>query len=95
MDAHPEYPPTLPQFVALCKACAPRAVYVESLPPARPTPEIAKKALAAIRTAQATKPLPSGLDLLKQAIADAVGCAGGNEAAELARLDRMFPGVQA
>ena len=33
---------------------------------------------------------PNGLDLLKQAIADAVGCAGGDEAATLARLDRML-----
>ena len=95
MDAHPEFPPTLPQFVALCKACAPRAVYVEALPPAKPNPEIAKRALAAIRTTQATKPAPNGLDLLKQAIADAVGCAGGDEAAELARLDRMFKGAAA
>ena len=32
----------------------------------------------------------NGLTLLKQAIADAVGCAGGDEAATLARLDRML-----
>src|SRR5688500_15029671 len=26
-QAHPEYPPSLPQFVALCGACKPREVY--------------------------------------------------------------------
>lgn len=95
MDAHPEFPPTLPQFVQLCKACAPRPVYREALPPAKPNPEIARKALAAMRANLATTAPADGLSLLKQAIADAVRCAGGNEAAELARLDRMFQGVAA
>ncbi len=93
MDAHPEFPPTLPQFVALCKACTPREAYRPALPPAAPNPEIAKQALArlALIKANGTKEaVTSGLDLLKQAIADAVRCAGGNEGAELARLDRMF-----
>lgn len=95
MDTHPEFPPTLPQFVALCKACAPREVYRVALPPAKPNPEIGKQALAAIRASVATTTPTHGLDLLKQAIADAVGCAGGNEAAELTRLDRMFSRVAA
>lgn len=90
MDAHPEFPPTLPQFVALCKACAPRPVYREALPPAKQDPEIARKALAAMKTSKPVSPITGGLDLLKQAIADAVRCAGGDEASELARLDRMF-----
>ena len=96
MDAHPEFPPTLPQFVQLCKACAPRAVYVEALPPAKPNPEIARKArdgLQSLKARLTTTAPDTGLALLKQAIADAVGCAGGNEAAELARLDRMFQGA--
>ena len=96
MDAHPEFPPTLPQFVALCKACAPREVYQVALPPvAVDRAEQAKKARELLESIKATKPATSGLDLLKRAIADAVRCAGGNEGAELARLDRMFTGVAA
>lgn len=95
MDAHPEFPPTLPQFVQLCKACAPREVYRVALPPAKPNPEIAKKALAAMRAAVATTAPEDGLALLKQAIADAVACAGGDEGKELFRLDRMFARVAA
>ena len=91
MAAHPEYPPTLPQFVALCKACAPR----EAFQPALAAPAVdhaahAKKAREAIGKAKTIAPIESGLDLLKQAIADALGCAGGDEAATLARLDRML-----
>ncbi len=97
MDAHPEFPPTLPQFVQLCKACAPRPVYRDTLPPpAIDRAEQMRKAkahLEAAKAAAATRALPDGLALLKRAIADAVGCAGGDEAAELARLDRMFQGA--
>lgn len=99
MDAHPEFPPTLPQFVQLCKACAPRPVYRDTLPPpAIDRAEQMRKAkahLEAAKAAAATRALPDGLALLKRAIADAVGCAGGDEAAELARLDRMFQGAAA
>ncbi len=96
MDAHPEYPPTLPQFVALCKACAPREVYRVALPPpAIDRAEQAKKARELLENIRAAKPAVNGPDLLKQAIADAVRCAGGDEGAELARLDRAFPGVTA
>lgn len=99
MDAHPEFPPTLPQFVALCKACAPREVYRDCLPPpAIDRVEQIRKArehLQAARDAAAARPKFDGLSLLKQAIADAVRCAGGDEDAELARLDRMFTGAVA
>ncbi len=95
MDAHPEFPPTLPQFVALCNACRPREAVRFALPPAKPNPEIARKALAAIKAKQATTTPDHGLSLLKLAIADAVACAGGDEGAELARLDRMFAGAAA
>ena len=37
-------------------------------------------------------PLPAGLEGLKRAIANAIGTAGGDEARELLRLDRMFAG---
>lgn len=98
MDAHPEFPPTLPQFVALCKACRPREAFQHALPPKAPNPEVARQAregLQALRAGIAAAGSPTGLNLLKQAIADAVRCAGGNEAAELSRLDRMFAGAAA
>lgn len=96
MGAHPEYPPTLPQFVALCKAIAPRKSFHASLPPpAVDHTEHARKARELLESLRATQPKENGLDLLKQAIADAVGCAGGDEAATLARLDRMLAKKQA
>lgn len=100
-SAHPEFPPSLPQFLALCAACAPRKVY-------RPENAIGmsdtlrsqyarqaraindKHAEKAVKRQNGVIPLPMSLDGLKQAIACAVGAAGGDEAAELLRLDRMF-----
>lgn len=100
-ERHPEFPPSLPQFLALCAACEPRKTY-------QPTNAIgmsnelrsqyARQARAinaehdarAVRRKTGFVALPDTLDGLKQAIASAVGEAGGNEAAELLRLDRMF-----
>ena len=88
---NPEYPPTLPQFVAFCKACAPRQVYQFALPaPSIDRTAQAKKARELLANIKASQGMPSGITLLKQAIADAVACAGGDEGAALARLDRMF-----
>ncbi len=98
MDRHPEFPPSLPQFVALCAANEPREAY-------RPEPalgmsqtlrsEYAAKARAIVAKHDAkakptfqTEPSAAGLDLLKQAIANAVATAGGDEVATLLRLDR-------
>ena len=104
LAAHPDYPPTFPQFVALCKACEPRESYRPAVPAigmdqplrsqyaAKAREIVAMHAAKAVQAAEADKPLPAGLDALKQAIADAVGTAGGNEAAELHRLDVMFSG---
>lgn len=94
MDAHPEYPPTLPQFVALCKACAPRQVY--QYPTAIPmSAELRAQRSKAAREAalMAFKPdakqsQSGGLQVLKQLVAEAVGLAGGDEAKTLMRLDR-------
>ena len=95
MDTHPEYPPTLPQFVALCKACAPREVYRFALPaPSIDRTAQARKARELLSSIKATQYTPSGLTLLKQAIADAVATAGGDEVAALNRLDRMFDAKQ-
>jgi hypothetical protein len=98
---HPEYPPSLPQFVALCAAAVPREIYKpdnaigmsDTLRSqyARQAREINERHEAkAVRRKTGFVPLPQNLDGLKQAIASAVGEAGGNEAAALLRLDRMF-----
>ena len=96
MDVHTEFPPTLPQFVALCKACKPREVYSTALPPpAVDRTAQARKARELLDSMKAEKPAVNGLSLLFIAIADAVRCAGGDEGAELARLERMFKGAAA
>lgn len=98
---HPEFPPSLPQFLAVCAACAPRKVYqptnaIEMSGALRSQYARQARAINARHDAKAVRrksgfvALPGTLDGLKQAIASAVGEAGGNEAAELLRLDRMF-----
>lgn len=95
--AHPEFPPSLPQFVALCAAIKPREAYKPPAPPALTmSPELSEKIIAENRQklaeiAQALKDQEeSGLTPLKQAIAAAVAAGGGDEARELLRLDRML-----
>ncbi|MDQ0022928.1 hypothetical protein J2X90_000714 [Variovorax paradoxus] len=98
---HPEYPPSLPQFVALCAAAMPREVYQQTnaigmsdelrsryARQARAINE--KHAERARNRVTGYKPLPPGLDGLKQSIANAIGCAGGDEAGALLNLDRLF-----
>lgn len=96
--AHPEFPPSAPQFVALCAACRPRQVYRPDAP-TQPAIEMSYELRAKRRAearAAATEAAhrrleslkPTGLDALKRAIADAAVTAGGDEAATLARLDR-------
>jgi hypothetical protein len=103
MDAHPEYPPTLPQFVALCKACAPRQVYQQPAPSIAMSAELrAQKskaardaALKAVTAAPEKQKQSTGLPLLKLLVAQAIGAAGGDEAQALTRLDRDFAGAAA
>ena len=108
MDRHPEFPPSLPQFVILCRAAAPRKVYQPEVPEiemsqglrsqyARKAREInAKHDEIAREKASGITPLPMSLDGLKQSIAQAVALAGGDEAATLMRLDReLSPRVAA
>jgi hypothetical protein len=98
---HPEYPPSLPQFVALCAAAMPREVYqptnaigmsdeLRSQYARQAREIIAKHEAKAERRRTGYMPLPVTLDGLKQAIACAVGEAGGDEAGALLKLDRMF-----
>lgn len=104
-SAHPEFPPSLPQFVALCRAAAPRKTYapdhseVKAIPMgqalrsqyARQAREInARHAARAASIKTGFVELPISLDGLKQAIAGAVGLAGGDESETLLRLDRQF-----
>lgn len=102
LDRHPEFPPNLPQFVALCNANAPRAVFKPQLPMSgalvaernKSAREKLRAMRAELRTArQSEQPAEPGLPALFAAIADAVRCAGGDESAELVRLDRLFERV--
>ena len=99
---HLEYPPSLPQFVALCAACRPREVFQSAsmigmdgtlrsryAREARAINIRHAQRAASRETGRMVAPTP-GLDGLKQAIACAVGDAGGNEAATLLQMDRMF-----
>jgi hypothetical protein len=84
--------------VALCTAIKPRPVYVP--PPSAPVlemaPELREQYIAEHRKKLADlaerikNEAEDGLSLLKQAIAAAVADGGGDEAAELLRLDRML-----
>lgn len=99
---HPEFPPSLPQFVALCAANAPRKTYKPAIPEiamsqglrsqyARQAREInARHAAKAASMKTGFSELPMSLDGLKQAVAQAVALAGGDESQTLLRLDRQF-----
>ena len=101
----PEFPPSLPQFVALCHACRPREAYKpaanvigmsqtlrsEYAAKAREINEKHAK-LAVDKRLGAVVAVGSleGLDGLKSAIANAIATAGGDEVAALLRLDAML-----
>lgn len=99
MERHPEFPPSLAQFIALCHACKPRDPWKLPVSNALPiSPELAAKYRAEFRAnlreaaaeIRQRREAVGGLDALKQAIARAVADAGGDEATELLRLDKMF-----
>jgi len=102
MERHQEFPPSLPQLVAICKANKPRAAYMPEVPAIGMGQELRSQYAAQARAinarhAQKTMqkrldtPAPVlGLDGLMQAIANAVANAGGDEVAELTRLDAML-----
>lgn len=109
--AHPEFPPTLPQFEALCRARAPRGPVVpmkDGKPllltmsdehrseRARRAREIQAKHERRARAArEGVRRIEPGLQGLKVAIANAIGAAGGDEAAALLRLDRELTTTKA
>jgi hypothetical protein len=101
----PEFPPSLPQFVALCHACRPREAYKPAENVIGMSQELRSEYAAKAREinqkhaqravdkrlgAQADMGSHVGLDGLKSAIANAVACAGGDEVATLLRLDAML-----
>lgn len=100
---HPEFPPSLPQFSGICAAAKIRPTYSSTAVAIGMSDKLRSKYAKQARAINAkhderaarargigARPLPPGLDGLKQAIADAIGAAGGNEAEALLRLDRMF-----
>lgn len=96
MEAHPEFPPSMPQFVALCKACQIRRVAPESQPrismddalKAANNAKARSEALAQYqRRMEAEKRATEGLPLLRQLIAGAISAAGGDEAVALRKLE--------
>jgi len=95
LERHPEFPPSLPQFVSMCRANQPREAYRPALPMSGSLVAERNKAerekLRALRQKmkdEATAPV--GLPALFASIADAVGCAGGDEVVELRRLEGLM-----
>ena len=94
LTLHPEFAPSLPQFVALCEAVKPREVFKALPMSAELYAERSKEAREKLRQLreriQPVARASGGLALLFEAIADAVKCAGGDEIAALRRLDVML-----
>lgn len=102
-EAHPEFPPSMPQFVALCAAIKPRGKPADATkllgmaPALRSQYAKTSREIIARHTAKAAQRETGYVELqptlagLKQAIASAVAAAGGDEVAELLRLDRLYP----
>lgn len=97
LDTHPEFPPTLPQFIALCKASKPseRPAELKQLGASGQAYSDATKAareaaLSKIKRHKAEPVEESPLNQLKSAIAGAVALAGGDEVKELMRLDALL-----
>lgn len=96
---HPKYPPTLPEFVAICKAVQPRRAAPESQFKIPWSPELKSSYSARARAnAMATYRartmadagavwVESGVPGLQVLVAKAVGLAGGDEVATLRRFD--------
>lgn len=101
-EDHQKFPPNLPEFLALCRACAPRNSTPVQQAGIGMSPELrsvySRRARASAISSLKSRvdavtgymPLPVSLDGLKIAIAGAVACAGGDEAKELLRLEKMF-----
>lgn len=99
IEIHPKYPPSLPEFIALCRANQPRVTFAEQCL-ALPDLAARSKQAAQIRelrdrissqSASEVSSTPSqGLSKLKVLIAQAAALAGGDEAAVLHDLEVML-----
>ena len=101
IERHTEFPPSFPQFKALCKANQPRVTHRDqnlALPDRAPRAANAAQVREMIDRCRGTQDTDrgesvadNGLDGLKLLIAEASSLAGGDEAATLVRLDVMLP----
>ena len=96
---HPKYPPTLPEFAAICRAIQPRRRSSDSQPAIEMSGEL-KSSYTARARAQAmaayrakvlsdvgAQPVPDGVSGLHQLVARAVSLAGGDEASALRKME--------
>lgn len=102
MERYQEFPPSLAQLTAICAANKPRKVYKPEVPAICMEQALRSKYAAQARAINArhsenamqnrhsTPVCTQGLTGLMQAIANAVANAGGDEVAELTRLDAML-----
>lgn len=95
---HPQYPPTLPEFVAICRAVKPRVTTQEQFKiqmseglrssyTARARAEAMARYRANERAAEGAVATDDGYPGLQQLVASAVSLAGGDEVAVLRRFD--------
>lgn len=103
-SSHQEFPPSLPQFIAICKAIRPRATFKAEAPTNRigmsaeaksaHSRRVREEAMAKLRARMDAETghmrVDAGLDGLKQLVAKAVALGGGDEVAELRRLEAVF-----
>lgn len=97
LETHPDFPPSLPQFIASCKAAKPpeRPEVLANLGASgeafsNATKEAREAAMAKIGKRKTPSREEGPLNQLKTLIAGAVALAGGDEVKELMRLDAMF-----
>ncbi len=101
---HKTYPPTLPEFVDICKALARNHIEPRADVPALPiSPELrsvyarrVREQLARLRAERAgdmSTPLEAGRPALLALVAHAAGLAGADEAAILMRLESTHCGM--
>lgn len=97
LEAHPEFPPTLPQFIALCKASKPserpdelKRLGVSGQAHSDATKAAREAAMTKIGAMKKAKAEESPLNELKTLVAGAIALAGGDEVKELMRLDALL-----
>lgn len=101
---HPDFPPNLPQFLALCSASTPRQAYQASASHIEMDLEIRRRYARAARAAigppmkdkspSGGQILEPGLGPLMQSIAEAVAAGGGDEAAALVRMEKWLAPIK-